>query len=56
MNGEMIIVEHHPIKFGRWLLKNTSSEFDDDGFLYWSYNNIMYDTDELYHEFCRLQK
>lgn len=46
---------HHPIKFGRWLLKYAAAGWDE-GALCWQYEGRYYDTDELYNEFCRMQQ
>lgn len=45
---------HHPIKFGRWLLKYAKEGWDE-GLLCWQYEGKFYNTDELYEEFCRQQ-
>ena len=45
---------HHPIKFGRWLLKYATEDYDE-GLLCWKYEGKFYNTDELYEEFCRQQ-
>ena len=45
------IDRHHPIKFGRWLLKYTKEGWVE-GTLCWQYEGKFYNTDELYNEFC----
>lgn len=45
---------HHPVKFGRWLLKYAKEAWDE-GLLCWQYEGKLYNTDELYEEFCRQQ-
>ena len=45
---------HHPIKFGRWLLKYAKEGWDK-GLLCWQYKGKFYNTDEIYEEFCRQQ-
>lgn len=42
---------HHPIKFGRWLLKNAKEHWED-GLLCWSYEGKSYNTEELFKIFC----
>ena len=39
------------IHFGRQLLKYATPAFDKDGMLCWSYENNLYNTDELYEIF-----
>ena len=46
------IDRHHPIKFGRWLLKYAKEGWVE-GTLCWQYEGKFYNTDELYNEFCR---
>ena len=45
---------HHPIKFGRWLLKYAKEGWNE-GLLCWRYNNKYFNTDELYEVFCSQQ-
>ncbi len=56
-DGEKININypvHHPIKFGRWLLKYAKEAWDE-GFLCWEHEGRFYDTNELYEKFCRMQ-
>ena len=46
-------IDPHPIHFGRWLLKNAGSYFDEGGLLCWSYNNQMIGTHEIYEIFLK---
>ena len=43
----------HPIKFGRWLLKNAVPMFNKEGLLCWYKENSEKDTHELYDEFIK---
>jgi hypothetical protein len=43
----------HPIKFGRWLLKNAVPMFNKEGLLCWYKENSEKDTHELYDEFMK---
>lgn len=43
---------HHPIAFGRWLLKYAYHAYDDELLLTWEFEKRLYDTDELYKIFC----
>lgn len=45
---------HHPIAFGRWILKYATPTIDPtDCALVWRFEGINYDTDELYKVFCK---
>lgn len=52
MKKELKNIIPHPIKFGRWLLKNATPAWDG-GFLTWKAYGKLKDTEELFEDFLK---